>query len=89
MFDKVYWEWLCSLHKPSSPSTTIDPLAKSCNCGYHFHISKFQEVRMLLFGDIVITCPKCGAKMSFQLVYHCVKIKTEENKTQQEVWSNA
>ena len=44
---------------------------------------------MLLFGDMVITCPMCGAKMTFRLVYHNVKIKTEENKMKKEVWGNA
>lgn len=88
MFDKVNWEWLCSLYKPTH-KTEVDPLRKSCNCGYHFYINKFQEVKMLLFGDMVITCPMCGAKMTFRLVYHNVKIKTEENKMKKEVWGNA
>ena len=88
MIDRVSWEWLCSLYKPI-PKETVDPEMKSCNCGYHFYISKFQKVRMLLFGDIIITCPKCSSKMTFRLIHHSVKIKTEEDKKRNEVYRNA
>lgn len=88
MIDKVSWEWLCSLHKPMPKVKKVNPEQKSCNCGYKFYISTFQKVRMLLQGDIIITCPKCGNKMTFRLIHHCVKIRTEKDK-KIEVWENA
>ena len=66
----------------------IDPLLNYCGCGYTFHISKLQQVRMLLFGDLVITCPRCGDRMTYRLIHHEVKINTETIRNREEVYKN-
>lgn len=41
---------------------------------------------MLLIGDYHRQCKKCGAEMTFRLIYHTAKIKTEQYKKNHEVW---
>jgi len=66
----------------------IDPLLNHCTCGYGFYVSTFQKLRMLLFGDIIITCPRCGNRMRFRLIHHTVKVGAVENKRRMELWRN-
>ena len=66
----------------------IDPKLNYCRCGYTFHISQWQRLRMLLFGDMVITCPRCQTRMTFRLIHHAIKINTEPIKNKGEVWKN-
>ena len=66
----------------------IDPYLNYCKCGWTFKISKLQKVRMLLFGDLVVSCPVCQSRMKFRLVEHAVKIETEEVKSRNDLWRN-
>ena len=66
----------------------IDPLLNYCGCGYTFHVSTWQKLRMLLFGDLVITCPRCGTRMTYRMIHHEVKINTESIKNKGEVYKN-
>ena len=64
----------------------MDPLEHRCRCGYRFHISIFQKLLMLLFGDYLFICPVCHRRLKFRLVYHVVKVESKEmNKG---VWEN-
>ena len=65
----------------------IDPLEQKCNCGYRFHIPAWTKLCMLLFGDYNYHCPQCGAVLTFRLVYHTVKISTNET-IEKEIWRN-
>ena len=65
----------------------IDPLLKHCTgCEYTFYVSTLQKLRMLLFGEIIITCPNCGCRMTFRLVCHTVKVDSDVNKCRMELW---
>ena len=67
--------------------TVIDPKLQSCEvCNCHFYITKFQQLRMLLFGDIRVRCPRCQSRMRFRLVYHSVKVSNERNERVFDVW---
>jgi len=62
----------------------IDPLINHCRCGHQFRITKWQHLKMLLFGDLMIICPKCHRRMTYRLVYHTARVGMEEmNK---ELW---
>ena len=65
----------------------VDPMLKSCEvCGCRFYIGKFQRLRMLVFGDICVRCPRCQSKMTFRLIYHSVKLGNERNEAIFDVW---
>ena len=66
----------------------MDPKLNRCQCGYTFYVSTLQKLRMLLFGDYTITCPRCGNRMRFRLIHHTVKVETIENKSRVELWRN-
>ena len=67
---------------------SIDPKLEHCQCGYTWKFTTIQRVRMLVFGDIIITCPRCGNRMRFRLIHHTVKMETMENKSRMELWKN-
>ena len=63
----------------------IDPKMNKCtNCSWTFKFNKFDLLRMLLFGDVLIVCPKCLTKMEFRLVFHTAKVSTD--KVRKELW---
>ena len=66
----------------------MDPLRQQCQCGHTFYISTLQRLRMLIFGDMVITCPRCQNRMTFRLVHHTVKVNTESIKNKGEIYKN-
>ena len=66
----------------------IDPKLKYCSCGYTFHVSTLQKLRMLLQDSIIITCPRCGNRMTFRLIHHTVKVNSEPIKNKGEVYKN-
>ena len=66
----------------------IDPKQKYCSCGYTFHVSTLQKLRMLLQDSIIITCPRCGNRMTFRLIHHTVKVNSEPIKNKGEVYKN-
>ena len=59
----------------------IDPLKRSCICGYFWHFNKFDYIRMILFGGLTYTCPQCLRKHQYKLIYHAVE---EFNPTKNE-----
>lgn len=65
----------------------IDPKLNYCTgCDYTFYVSTLQKLWMLLFGDVIVTCPCCGCRMRFRLVHHTVKVDSKVNKGRLEVW---
>ena len=56
----------------------IDPKLQRCKCGYGFHPTLLMKLVMLFRGTYIYTCPVCQARLSFRLVYHVVKIGSEE-----------
>ena len=77
-FDKVNWEWLCHLHKPSTENIhPVDPLQRTCECGHKWYFHKVHYMIMLLFDGFTYTCPNCQKKHHFKLVYHCVRTYDE------------
>lgn len=77
MFDKMGWEWYCSLF-PKKKHGKIDPRLNRCDCGYEFHFSKIQELLMFLKGEYVHTCPQCLQRKRYRFVYHIVRDVTDE-----------
>ena len=67
---------------------SIDPELNYCQCGYTFHITSWQRMRMLLHGDLIITCPQCHNRMTFRLIHHTVKVNTESIKDKGRIWRN-
>ena len=81
-YDKVWWEWYCSLF-PSAEHEAIDPREWKCVCGYTWHFGLFQKLRMLLFGSMVHTCPQCGHKKRFRMITNIVReISNEKDLTE-------
>lgn len=72
-FDKVNWEWLCSLHRTNHEKLQVDPKKRTCHCGFEWYFSKFQYMKMILFDGITITCPRCQRKHRFKLSYHAIE----------------
>ena len=67
----------------------IDPKLNKCTyCTWTFKITMLQRIIMLLFGDIVIRCPKCQTEMTFTLIHHSVKVKSVMNKNRERIWKN-
>ena len=64
----------------------IDPKLQKCSCGYCFTPSLLLKVR-LLFGDVVVTCPRCQSKMLMRLVYHVVCID-RRSVNRKDLWRN-
>lgn len=93
-FDRVYWEWFCSLF-PKYTSPKIDAKLQKCECGYSWHFNKLDYIRMIIFGRYVMTCPQCQRKHYFKLSCHIVEEADEtrhENNILMEcktkVWEN-
>ena len=51
----------------------IDPLRRNCSCGYFWYFNKWDYVKMILFGKIIITCPHCHKRHMYNLIYHAVE----------------
>lgn len=66
----------------------IDPKLNYCSCGYTFTVSTLQKLRMLLQDSIIITCPRCGNRMTYRLIHHTVKVNSEPIKNKGEVYKN-
>jgi hypothetical protein len=71
-FDSVWWEWYCSLF-PSSEHEVVDPREWKCECGYTWHFGMISKIRMLLFGEIVHTCPNCLRKKRFHMITNIIR----------------
>ena len=76
-YNKVWWEWYCSLF-PQSEHEVIDPREWKCECGHSWHFSLFQKMRMLMFGSMVYTCPNCRRKKRFRMITNIVRETTNE-----------
>ena len=66
----------------------IDPKMQYCSCGYAFLPSTFQKVVMLIKGQYIKTCPKCGTKMTLKLISHVICSKREIIKNKSNLWKN-
>ena len=93
-FDKVYWEWRCSLF-PLYTAPKIDASLQKCDCGYSWHFSKLNYIRMILFGKYIVTCPRCQRKHYYRMANHTIKeadkTRTENNELterKQRIWKN-
>ena len=73
----VWWEWYCSLFPPAKHEV-IDPREWKCECGYTWHFSLFQKIKMLMFGNMVFKCPQCHRKKRFMMITHIVRDSTNE-----------
>ena len=61
----------------------IDPLKRTCSCGYYWYFSKWDYVKMILLGSLTYSCPQCHLKHKYILIYHAVEESNEfklENK---------
>lgn len=65
----------------------INPKQQTCKCGYNFIPSNFFKLRLLLFGDVSVRCPRCNSKLSFRLISHVVKVNTEKCLDER-IWEN-
>ena len=83
----IRWNTITTTNHYRGGPVGIDPKLKYCSCGYTFHVSTLQELRMLLIGDTIITCPQCGNRMRFRLVYHTVKVDSKRVLNEQ-IWEN-
>jgi hypothetical protein len=85
-FDKVTWEWLCSLHpRKDDEVKQHDPVQKHCQCGRVYYLSKFDYIKMILFDKLIITCPRCHRKHQFKLCYHAIEEFNETRKQNNEL----
>ena len=64
----------------------IDPKSFMCQCGQPIQVSDWQRLRMLIFGDITITCSRCQSRLTFRLIHHTVKVGTMVNKDRISLW---
>ena len=64
----------------------IDPKLQYCGCGWSFIPSIFFRMRLLLFGDSVKRCPRCGAVMKFHLCNHVVKVDTKVIRDKEQLY---
>ena len=74
----------------------VDPLMRYCKCGHCWYFSKWDYVRMILFGGLTVRCPICHRKHNYRLIYHCIeefsdtrKENDKLDKTKGELWKNA
>ena len=93
-FDRVYWEWFCSLF-PSYTAPIVDAELQKCECGHTWHFNKLDYIRMILFNHITVTCPQCHRKHYYRLSYHTIEeadqTRTENNElteNKQRIWEN-
>ena len=54
----------------------MNPKIQYCQCGYQWIPGTYHKIMMLLKGEYVWTCPKCQARITFQLIGHVVKVDT-------------
>ena len=82
LFDKVYWDWLCSLTQKREP-VEINPRLRICsNCGRTFEFNKKDLIKMLKNDKLIVTCPNCFYQQAYKLIYHVTLVnddKTIEN----------
>lgn len=88
-FDKVWWDWYCSLF-PSKEHKKINPKKRHCECGYTWEFNKIQTLILFLKGTRIITCPQCQRRIKFKFVYHIVneRLTIDENKINKELEEN-
>ena len=70
----------------TSEVVNIDPLNNFCRCGHTFKLRGWQKLLMMVRGQYVYTCPHCHSRMTFKLIYHTVKVDTEN--MDEEIWEN-
>ena len=51
-----------------------------CSCGYSFTPSTFLKVLLLLRGDVVKRCPRCGAVLTLHLSHFVYVSKREQTR---------
>ena len=51
----------------------VDPLKRTCICGYYKYFNKLDYVKMLIFGSLTFSCPQCHRKHQYRLIYHAVE----------------
>ena len=78
MFDKVYWDWLCSL-APSKETIKINPKTRRCsNCGRTYEFDKKDLIKMIKKDKLIYTCPNCFYQQAYKLIYHVTSIKDDK-----------
>jgi hypothetical protein len=66
---------------------TIDPKLQYCSCGMTWTPGTRHKILMLLFGEYTRRCPQCGTRMTFKLMNHVVKVRTEAIKDKEKLWN--
>ena len=74
-----------------------DPKREYCSCGYSFTPSTLIKIILLLKGDYVKRCPRCGRIHKYRMTYYCNEIfdkdSKEDNKAlvegKKSLWSKA
>lgn len=65
----------------------IDPKLQTCTCGCSWTPGTIHKIIMLLCGEYVWTCPQCQSKLTFKLMNHVVKTRTEKVLNER-IWKN-
>ena len=63
----------------------MNPENQYCRCGYKFTPGLLMKIRLLIFDEMIWTCPQCGSRLKFKLIHHVVKIESE-NLDKKELW---
>lgn len=59
---------------------SVNPLCRRCQCGHFWFFNRWDYVKMILFGGIIINCPKCHRQHKYKLIYHAVEIYEDTKK---------
>jgi len=62
-----------------------DPKLEHCSCGYSWSPGTLSKIVMLVRGEYVKRCPRCGSVMILRLS-HFVYVKKRKTVRNKEIW---